>query len=722
MALFPGVAQVQEDPCARDLSCVWAAINGSTYNYSCGGFPAQKAVPFGNADGQYIDNEVWSPNIALAGTGSVVTLRFTVYRDMPLDNLIFYVWHVRSVVAGCPGSWKDRNFVYYGGQKDWLQADYPCGDLLALGTASHVQVAFGVVDQCAVWCGVYGTGACHSGAPYLDQVKLFRIATAGPQWSVRDIDTFQDGFANDGTLTGTMRADMANDVLPSANPGIIPGDSSVVALSDPVAGLANDPSDPTKKAIYCFVSVQPTGQPGKSGAALSGGARWPHIGTQVIGSTTWDIYRFDQSILNNNPVANNYNIDLNDNVFTPGDTVNFFYKAISADGPATTVYFSLNWGSDTDINAVASNPMEFTVFPAGGFNNGGDILYVDGMDARGAQPFFDTAFQSLGIYDQVDRYDVRGPSSGVNNRLAGRTYNILTQLVGVYRKILWDSGDLSITLGDGSGTPEKTDDYGLVNSFLGGLNNPGGVYLCGDDVSEQLNLYSSLSATNFRSQYLSFTHLSANHKPTFGTSPAGIRSGTGLFGDNIIVYGGCPLINDFDVMDATGTAVDEMGYGAAPNGANSAVISQVTNNGSTNVGVVFSGFAFEYIRDDESDGVSDRAKHLYDIITFLGNVINQPTGAGPALKNDLSQNYPNPFNPQTTIAFSIKDRGAVSLKVYNVAGELVRTLANEDRAAGSYTLVWDGRNDAGSPVSSGVYFYKLVTNNFSQTKKMVLLK
>ena len=64
----------------------------------------------------------------------------------------------------------------------------------------------------------------------------------------------------------------------------------------------------------------------------------------------------------------------------------------------------------------------------------------------------------------------------------------------------------------------------------------------------------------------------------------------------------------------------------------------------------------------------------------------------------------------------------MTLKVYNVNGELVRTLANDSRAAGSYTLVWDGHNDAGQSVSSGVYFYKLVTNSFSQTKKMVLLK
>ena len=90
--------------------------------------------------------------------------------------------------------------------------------------------------------------------------------------------------------------------------------------------------------------------------------------------------------------------------------------------------------------------------------------------------------------------------------------------------------------------------------------------------------------------------------------------------------------------------------------------------------------------------------------------------------NNLDQNYPNPFNPQTTIAYSLKERGRVKIDVYNVNGELVKTLLDENRDAGADKVTWNGTNNANQPVSSGVYFYKLVTNNFSQTKKMVLLK
>jgi hypothetical protein len=136
-----------------------------------------------------------------------------------------------------------------------------------------------------------------------------------------------------------------------------------------------------------------------------------------------------------------------------------------------------------------------------------------------------------------------------------------------------------------------------------------------------------------------------------------------------------------------------------------------------------SGYAFQYIKDDEDSGDTDRDDHLFDILTYLGNIPDQSTGTPSAEVTRLEQNYPNPFNPSTTIAFSLKERARVKIDVYNVAGQLVKTLVDETRDAGAYTNVnWNGTDSANQPVSSGVYFYKLVTNNFSQTKKMVLLK
>lgn len=83
----------------------------------------------------------------------------------------------------------------------------------------------------------------------------------------------------------------------------------------------------------------------------------------------------------------------------------------------------------------------------------------------------------------------------------------------------------------------------------------------------------------------------------------------------------------------------------------------------------------------------------------------------------LQQNYPNPFNPSTQINFSLAEPGNVQLKVYNVTGDEVATLADGFRAAGDYNIAF---NAAG--LSSGIYFYKLITGSFAETKKMVLTK
>jgi hypothetical protein len=83
----------------------------------------------------------------------------------------------------------------------------------------------------------------------------------------------------------------------------------------------------------------------------------------------------------------------------------------------------------------------------------------------------------------------------------------------------------------------------------------------------------------------------------------------------------------------------------------------------------------------------------------------------------LEQNYPNPFNPSTNIRFSITEPGFVSLKIYNALGQEVATLLNEEKVAGTYEF-----NFNASDLTSGIYFYKITSNNFTQTRKMLLIK
>ena len=105
-------------------------------------------------------------------------------------------------------------------------------------------------------------------------------------------------------------------------------------------------------------------------------------------------------------------------------------------------------------------------------------------------------------------------------------------------------------------------------------------------------------------------------------------------------------------------------------------------------------------------------------------------GQTPSLPSafELDQNYPNPFNPSTTIRFTVPSTqdGSASLKatlrVYNILGEVVKTLVDEPLAPGTYEKVWDGRDSQGNSVASGIYFYKLKAGDFTDTKKMVMMK
>ncbi len=97
------------------------------------------------------------------------------------------------------------------------------------------------------------------------------------------------------------------------------------------------------------------------------------------------------------------------------------------------------------------------------------------------------------------------------------------------------------------------------------------------------------------------------------------------------------------------------------------------------------------------------------------------TGALPRQYN-LAQNYPNPFNPTTTIAFTLPKSAHVRLTVFNSLGQQIRTLADKYLSAGTHTVDWDGLDSDGSRAASGIYYYRIVTDDYSQSKEMILVK
>ena len=120
-------------------------------------------------------------------------------------------------------------------------------------------------------------------------------------------------------------------------------------------------------------------------------------------------------------------------------------------------------------------------------------------------------------------------------------------------------------------------------------------------------------------------------------------------------------------------------------------------------------------------------KHKYRKKTFKINLIYRNGSLSlkdPSLpyKFNLKQNYPNPFNPFTTLAYDLPKNSYVSVTIYDMLGVVVNNLINENQNSGFKSIKWDATNNQGEPVSAGVYFYNIQAGDFSQTKKMILLK
>jgi hypothetical protein len=123
----------------------------------------------------------------------------------------------------------------------------------------------------------------------------------------------------------------------------------------------------------------------------------------------------------------------------------------------------------------------------------------------------------------------------------------------------------------------------------------------------------------------------------------------------------------------------------------------------------------------------DRDRETSDIMIRINGTatptsVDNPTE--PVLPKDytLAQNYPNPFNPSTRVDYSVPVNSKISIEVFNIIGQKVKTLVDGNVTAGNHVVTWDGTSENGSKVSSGVYFYRLTAENEVIVKRMTLTK
>jgi hypothetical protein len=186
-----------------------------------------------------------------------------------------------------------------------------------------------------------------------------------------------------------------------------------------------------------------------------------------------------------------------------------------------------------------------------------------------------------------------------------------------------------------------------------------------------------------------------------------------------IELGGSTAGTEYDQLNVTGNAIlngllkVRLANGFVPNNGDSFVILNTSGSVDTD-----SSFISLDIQDGLFLSVVKNSNNITLVVDSVGvlGVEKLNDGAG-VIEYSLSQNYPNPFNPSTNINFSIPKAGFVSLEIYSITGERISTLVSEELTAGSYNYNWDA-----SRLSSGIYFYKLVSGSYTSTKKMLLLK
>ncbi len=189
-----------------------------------------------------------------------------------------------------------------------------------------------------------------------------------------------------------------------------------------------------------------------------------------------------------------------------------------------------------------------------------------------------------------------------------------------------------------------------------------------------------------------------------GVYGTGIPADPGYIEGTVVIADGAGDVEDVEV-EAGGVIVNPLANGT---------YSIELDPGTYDVTASLDGYDTEIIEDVLVTESNATTGVDFSLVTDGDEIILAAT--------KLNGNYPNPFNPVTTIAYSIKDAGNVTLEVYNLRGQLVKSLVNEVIETGDHIVTWKGRDNSNKSVASGVYFYKMKAQNYSSIKKMILMK
>jgi len=352
---------------------------------------------------------------------------------------------------------------------------------------------------------------------------------------------------------------------------------------------------------------------------------------------------------------------------------------ISTNDPITPVFTVSIEGDGYIVQAI----QEGILYASGGRLSGGQLFTVDQYNGTA------TAVDSSGIsaFAGLDIRPSNGELFGVFN--AGSTtdiYRVSATTGRAFEHVTFDVGNVQGIAFD------NNDDLYVINFTVGLLYkvNP-------DDGSSSLiaptgvRLVAGMAINPLDGQLWAISANGILYQIDKSSGASTMVGPTGLNRANEIVFDGEGKLYGIDGYDTDPAILVELD----PATALASVIGPM-------------GF-------DDITGLAARG-----IITGLGDGTSETTALPTAFQ--LHANYPNPFNPSTQIRYDLPQNSSVKLQIFNSLGQLVRTLVSEEQSAGFKTVEWDGRNQSGTISGSGIYLYRLETDGFVQTRKMILLK
>ncbi len=759
--------------CGESTTCSWLWTDHTTPTVA--NDPSMAFGPGSYVVRNWLDDIIVSPWVSIASTPNAqgTLLQFRRFGgNFFATSRIVQNWSVRSrstvnsqtQVSGWGHAFQWNSLDLFG----WISVTFPMTGYFD-PTATEIQVRFRTAD----WQWIMGAtppSPFNSGpGPYLDRVRIGRGILSGPVIN-EGIDArsqAQDAFS---TVIFPTGAGTGEHYQPSTDRF---GSCAFSMGQD--AGIHHD-NLITGDSIWVNV-VDVRGAGGVATVDLYGTiASGPHAGKAPA---PWQVGAngFFLVPAQNPSLPTLYFVDLDDTYFRGSDVLHYFWLAADALGGITSdpvgltavptskseaevstgglleVSFlpTINWDPAYSARIAADPHGDLDPTPAeiATSSQKNCILYVQMVNRRRRtgdinRTSFMYTLDRLGYRGDYDVYDFMGLGD-TNNHPGGRA--TIEQAQG-YSLIVYDAGNMSpvFIMPDGSvRDSQKIDQATWFRNWLAqaGTSEAGfaTLWILGSNVLQEkptAALYNTdmgvvLNTTN---QGLSLNpDVDGVASFTFdrGTEQATVDFGTNFYSLN----GGCPTIRDYDGLGATGSGVVTHKYRDPISGTTGDAAIVMNRNDPESWNTILQSHPWFDIWDPQNNVPAplDPKELLMQAIlngTLRTPCIQQLNPTDTADPRDvidlqpvtaLHQNVPNPFNPVSTIRFDLARKGKVSLRIYDVAGHLVRTLLHEERPAGrNQSIVWDGKDQEDRLISSGIYLYRLKTAEAALTRKMLVIR